>query len=383
MASSNPSAHDPCPLICHIIYQLDYGGLENGLVNLINAMPPQRYRHAILCLTHATRFRDRLHRSDVSILEAHKRDGKDPGCYLRVGRMIRRLRPDIVHTRNLTAVDMVVPARLAGVTRIVHSEHGLDAIELDGANRKYNLLRRLVRPLISRQIAVSADLERWLSSVIGVADARLSRVYNGVNTVRFKPGARTRARLPAGFTPVDGIVIGAVGRLEPIKDQVTLARAFVKLLERAPALREQLRLVIIGEGRLRGPVEAVLRTAHALELAWLPGFRDDMPDLYHDIDLFALPSRREGISNTLLEAMACGLPVVATGVGGTPEIVPDGQVGRLVPAADADGLAEAIHAYVADPELRARHGTAARKWVEERFSMEAMVRGYLAVYDAL
>ncbi len=373
----------PPPLVCHVIYRLDYGGLENGVVNLINTMPAERYRHAVLCLTEATDFRHRIRRPDVTVLEAHKRSGKDFAAYGRVRRLLRGLRPDIVHTRNLPTVDLAVPARLAGVRRLVHGEHGLDVFELDGGNARYNRLRRLLRPVVDRYVAVSRDLAGWLEQTIRVPPRRLSLIYNGVDTGRFRPQPRPAGLLPPDFAPDDAVVIGTIGRLEPVKDQVTLARAFARLLQERPDLRRRARLVMIGDGSLRPAVEQVLAEAGAAQLAWLPGYRDDAAALYGCLDVFTLPSRREGVSNTVLEAMASGLPVVATAVGGNPEIVVAGETGRLVPPANPDALAAALAGYMDAPQAAQAHGTAGRRRVEQTFSLAAMVAGYLAVYDAL
>jgi sugar transferase (PEP-CTERM/EpsH1 system associated) len=370
------------PLICHIIYRLDYGGLENGLVNLINHLPAERYRHAIICLTYATDFRRRIQRADVQVIEINKRDGKDLDAYRRVWRALRGLRPRIVHTRNLPALDMLFVAAGAGVPRLVHGEHGRDMIELDGANRKYNALRRLSRLVVDSYITVSQDLADWLVRDIGVPRRRVSAIYNGVDTTRFFP-APAEGVLPDGFAPPGSFVIGTIGRLEEVKDQPTLAAAFCRMLARRPELRARLRLVIVGDGNLRGPLERMLAEADATALAWLPGYRSDAPELLRALDLFVLPSQREGISNTILEAMATAKPVVATAVGGSPEIVEDGVTGTLVPPSDPEAMAARLMTYVDDPGLAAAHGRAGHARVLERFSLAAMLDNYRRVYDDL
>ena len=378
----------PPPLtICHIILRLDFGGLENGLVMLINNMPAERYRHVVVCLEHATEFRARIRRDDVAVHEVRKRPGKDLGAYGRVRDLLRGLRPDVVHTRNLPTVDMLAPARLAGVRALVHSEHGVDAAELAGVPLKYKLLRRASRLLVRRYIAVSKDLARWMTADIGLPRERISVVYNGVDQRSFRP--RTEADgprdslLPPGFVPEEGFLLGTIGRLEAVKDQTNLVRGVLRALERRPDLRETLRLAVIGDGSLRAEMEALLEAAGAGALAWMPGFRDDAAALYRSFDLFALPSRREGTSNTVLEAMASGLPVVATDVGGNPDLVVPGETGCLVPAQDPDALAEAIVRYADDRALAARHGAAGRDKVLREFSLDAMVEGYGAVYETV
>ncbi len=372
------------PLIAHIIYRLDIGGMENGLVNLINAIPPERYRHAVVCLTEYTDFRSRIRRPEVEYYALHKRSGKDLGVSVRLWRLLRRLRPDIVHTRNLSALDSLVPATLAGVAARVHGEHGRDMIDLDGRNRKYNMLRRLLRPLVHRYVPLSRDLEIWLRECIGVPTESIVRIYNGVDTEKFHPAADGRVPLPVeGFAPPGTIVIGTVGRLQAVKDQITLVKTFLRLLEMAPDFRNRLRLVLIGDGPLRAEAAERLTSAGVAELAWMPGARDDIPELLRAFDIFVLPSIAEGISNTILEAMASGLPVVATRVGGNPELVVENVTGLLVPAADPVAMATALSAYVRDPAQGQRHGDAGRKRVQSDFSLRVMVERYLAVYDAL
>ena len=354
---------------------------------LINNMPAERYRHVIVCLERASNFRARIQRDDVAVHEIGKKPGKDPAAYLRVWRLLRDLRPDIVHTRNLPTVDMLAPARLAGVRALVHSEHGVDMAELAGVPLKYKMLRRLSRLVVGRYIAVSEDLARWLSTDIGLPRERVSVVYNGVDNARFRPRHETDAPreslFPQSFAPPGSFVVGTLGRLEEVKDQTTLVRAFLHALEQRPSLRDVLRLVVIGDGRLRAEMEDLLESAGAGPLAWMPGFRDDADALYRSFDLFVLPSRREGTSNTILEAMASGLPVVATDVGGNPDLVVAGETGRLVPTEDPRALAGAMLDYLDDRALAARHGAAGRDKILRGFSLEAMVRGYGAVYDAV
>lgn len=379
--SPNPNA-DRRPLVCHIIYRLAVGGLENGLVNLINNLPRENYSHAIICVTEATDFRHRIERPDVEIYEIQKQPGKDIAAYGRMWSVLRALKPRIVHTRNLPALDMLAPARLSGVTRFVHSEHGLDLIEITGKNCKYNRLRSLSRVVVDRYVTVSADLSEWLQGEIGVPPTRITTIYNGVDTRRFSPEGPRHAVLPEGFATEDSIVIGTIGRLDPLKNQTALVEAFLAVLAKRPELRARLRLVIVGDGPERGKIESALARAHASNLAWLPGFRDDTPQLYRSFDLFVLPSRREGISNTLLEAMASGIPVIATRVGGNPEILPEGVAGRLV-ATESEAMAAAIIDYIDWPELRGAHGRGGRAHILRGFSLETMVRNYDAVYRAL
>ena len=370
----------PAVHICHILFRLDVGGLENGVVNLINHMPYESCRHSIISLKPATDFKLRIRRPDVSIYEAHKRDGKDWRAYGRVFSMLKRIRPNVVHTRNLPALDMLVPAAAAGVRRLIHSEHGLELVEFGGSNAKYNFLRRLSRLLVEHYVCVSPDLAMWMQHKVGVPQHRISVICNGVDTERFAPGPRNTALLPADFAPPGAFVIGTIGRLEAVKDQVSLVRAFLNVLEARPDLRQRLRLMIIGDGRLRAEIEGMLAAAGASALAWLPGMRSDTPELYRLMDIFVLPSLGEGISNTLLEAMASGVPTVATRVGGNRGLVVEGETGLLVPPADPDVLAAALLSYARDSVRALAHGRAGRARALREFSMDAMVRSYAQIY---
>lgn len=367
----------PRPLIAHIIHKLDYGGLENGVVNLINRMPAEDWRHCIVCMTDFTDFRKRIQRPDVEVIALHKPEGKAWGTYARLWRELRRLRPDIVHTRNLAALEGQVPAFLAGIGGRVHSEHGWDVGDLDGSNPKPRLLRRLVRPFVRQYIALSRDIERYLRKAVGVRPDRLSQVYNGVDDSRFSLQGET------ALTPWTGhevFVFGTVGRAQAVKDQLTLVRAFAALISHFPHARQNARLVIIGDGPLLPRLQELVEQASLGDLVWLPGSRDDIPALMRAMDVFVLPSLSEGISNTILEAMASGLPVVATAVGGNPELVEAGTSGALVPAGDVAQLADTLARYWQEPALARQQGQAARKIIETRFSMQRMVDQYVAVY---
>lgn len=376
------SGKQSVPLIAHVIYRLDVGGLENGLVNLINRIPAERFRHVIICLADYSAFRERIQRSDVPVFSLNKPPGNSPVLHLRLWWLLMQLHPDIVHTRNFGTLEVMLPAALAGVPVRIHGEHGHDIGDLDGSNRRYRWVRRVLRPFVHQYIALSKELERYLHEKIRVPAARVAQLYNGVNTELFHPALGGREPLPcAGFAGPGHFVIGTVGRMQAVKDPVTLARAFVRLLRMVPDGEHRLRLVMVGDGPLKAQVLTLIEEAGAARLAWIPGERDDVPRIMRGLDLFVLPSISEGISNTVLEAMASGLPVVATQVGGNPELVEAGVTGTLVPRGDAESMAHAMHVYADNPELCSRHGSEGRRRVEHRFSMETMVNAYTAVYD--
>ncbi len=376
------SRHAP-PLIAHVVHHFRVGGMENGMVNLINTLPKDRFRHVVICLDDYTDFKSRIRRSDVEFHALAKRAGRDIRWYGDLWRLLRKLSPAIVHTRNLSAIEAQFVAAAAGIRARIHGEHGRDVFDLHGKNRKYNLLRKLARPLVGHYIAVSKDLEQWLIETVGVAQHRISQIYNGVDTSLFHPRTGPRNIGPDGFATEADCVIGSVGRMAEVKDYPNLVRAFLRLLESDPNARQHARLVIVGDGVAREPCLAMLREAGAEHLAWLPGERGDVAELMREMDLFVLPSLGEGISNTILEAMARGLPVIATAVGGNPELVEDGHTGTLVPVSDTGALTQALLNYFRNDGLRKAHGQAGLEKIERQFSIPAMARGYAAVYEKM
>lgn len=372
---------DQRPLVAHVVFRFDVGGLENGIVNLLNRLPSEAYRHAIISLTAITDFRKRIARDDVQFIALEKPPGHTFWLYPRLYRLFRELQPAIVHSRNLAALEVVIPAWLSGVRVRIHGEHGRDVGDFDGSSRKYQWVRRCYRPFVTKYIALSRDLEDYLVSSVGVSSSKVEQIYNGVDIMRFHPAATRQA--PAGCPFVDpGLwLIGSVGRMQIVKNQTDLARAFVRALQAHPELANRLRLVMVGDGPLRADAQALLAQAGVAEYAWLPGARDDVPEIMRGLDCFVLPSLAEGVSNTILEAMASGLPVVATDVGGNRELIDNGRTGEVVQAGDIETMAEKIATYAEDPQRARAAGLAGRALVERQFSLETMSQRYLALYD--
>jgi len=363
--------------IVHVVHRFDTGGMENGMVNLFNALPPQRYRHTVVALTSYSDFRQRISAQAVEFHALQRAPGHGLGWAARLWKLLRQLKPDLVHTRNLAALEAQFVAAAAGIRATVHGEHGRDVFDLHGRNWKYNLLRRAARPLVSNYIAVSQDLETWLRLTIRVPPHKLHQIYNGVDSAKFHP--REGAR-PA-FAHPESIVFGSVGRMVEVKDYPMLARAFIQLVHRQPERAERARLVIVGEGPARGVCQALLQQAGLAHLAWLPGERDDIAEIMRAFDVFVLPSKNEGISNTVLEAQASGLPVIATAVGGNVELVKADVNGMLVAPGDINDMAQALLGYLDSPARIAEHGGQARRQAEQRFSIAAMAEAYARVYD--
>lgn len=369
-------AADGRPLIVHLLHRFDTGGLENGVVNLINHLPA--FRHAVVAVTEITAFKERVKAPGTQFIALNKPPGQGFWLYPRVYRLLRELRPAVVHTRNLGAMEFLLPAWAAGVPLRVHSEHGWEVDDLGGVNRAKQRLRRAYGVGAHRFVALSKAIEAYLTGPVGFAPERVQRICNGVDTQRFVPATSVPDAWP--YRRGEHLVIGAVGRMQAVKDPLNLVDAFLRLRELCPTDWPRLRLAMLGGGPLLAAARERLAQAGAAEQAWLPGDRSDVAQLLPQFDIFALPSQAEGISNTLLEAMACGCAPVATDVGGNPELVEEGAHGLLVPPQDAAALAAALARLVDEPALRQRLAGAALARVRSQFSLSGMVDAYAALY---
>jgi sugar transferase (PEP-CTERM/EpsH1 system associated) len=372
------------PLIAHVLYRLDTGGMEQVAISVINGTD-KRYRHAVICLAGVGAVRKRIENADVPCLSLDKRPGKDWACYFRLWKTLRRLRPDMVQTYNIGTLDVAPVAWLAGVRRVVHAEHGRDAADPDGTNRRYRAMRRWLQPFVARYVAVSRDLQNWLVDAVGIRESRVTYIANGIDVARFD-AARVRPeprRLLGDFAPEGAMVLANVARLDEVKDQACLITAFKLLREMASVGHVDMRLVIAGDGPQRAELQQQIEQLGLAESVRLLGNREDVPELLAACDVFALSSIAEGMPVTLLEAMAANLPVVSTKVGGIASVVESGVTGTLVPARDPRALANAMAAYVADRDLRRQHGSAGHARATTRFSLRAMIAAYTALYDGL
>lgn len=368
------AAHRDIPLVAHLVFSFGCGGLQALLAECINRMPPQHYRHAVICLTDTKDYAGRVSRSDVEFYDLHKPSGKSPGTHLKLWKLLRQLRPAVLHTYNVGTIEYNATALLAGVPVRIHAEHGRDSVEIDGKHGRYNLLRRLLVPVIDAYVPVSNDLKDWLRHAIGVPEKKIATVINGVDTEKYapRPSDGTAAPLP--------IWIGTVGRADRIKNHAGLLDIFERLLAIFPRPQFDLRLAIIGDGPLLETLRERVASKGWGEQVWLPGERSDIAEILQSFSIFVLPSLSEATPVVILEAMSSALPVVASRVGGLPQLVVDQQTGLLVDPSDLELFAAAISRYIRDPALRSAHGAAGRKHVQEGYSVDAMVAGYDALY---
>lgn len=353
--------------VVHVVNSFATGGLEKGVATLVRNAS-QNMEHKIVCLTHSGKT-ERLLPSGTEILELKKQPGNSVRFLWKLSRTLCRLNPDIVHTRNWSGTDGVIAARLAGIRSVVHGEHGFTNDNPAGKNRRRIWLYRCLSPWVKEYTCVSRPLKRWLKEEVGVWNP-VTQIYNGVDTDVYRPGpgAHIRRKLEVSQK---AFIIGIVGSLSVIKDYPTMLRAFEIFRRHNPDAI----LVVVGDG----PERSYLHSMAGPRVVFL-GNRIDVPELLRCFDVYVSSSKNEGISNTILEAMATGLPVVATSVGGTPELIENGVTGTLFPAGDEKSLASALLMYSTSEDLRIAHGIKGKNRAVSIFSIDAMVRGYETVW---
>ena len=367
--------------IAHLVLALRVGGLERVVLRLLERTPRDRFAPIVCAMEEPGALAPELARLGVPIEVIPRRPGLDPWLPARLARWMAERGVALLHTHNPSphfygALAASLARTAASVTRaarprVVHTKHGRNYPK----EARKVLVNRMASSLTDRVVAVSEDARDVAITVEGVDPARVTTILNGVDTDEYRPGDPAAARARLGL-PGGGFHIGCVARLSPEKDHATLLAAFAELRARRPDAH----LTLIGDGPLRADLEAQAGALGIAEAVRFTGMRSDIAESLPAFDVFALASRTEGISLTLAEAAAAGLPIVATRVGGNPEIVRDGETGLLVPAANPGALAAALDA-VAASEARAGMGERGRAWVRERFSAERMAEAYTAVYD--
>jgi glycosyltransferase involved in cell wall biosynthesis len=364
---------DAHPLTIEMVLpSMDPGGMELVVARLANDLAARGHKVGITVTMEegslANPLRDSGH--DVMLVPA-------PGlrtnwrAELLIARF-RARRPDVVHVHSGVWLKAARAARAAGVGRVVHTVHGL----LDREPWYSESLKRMAARSTDVVVAVSEPLRRYLVDVVGLADRQVVTVLNGIDTATFRPGPRdAEFRRRLGIAP-DGIVIGHVARLAPIKNQILLIDAFAALLARVPTAT----LVIVGDGPERASLVARTRQLGVESSVRFAGEVADTAPVYREFDVFVLSSRAEGTSMSILESLASGVCVVATSVGGNPALLHDGECGVLVPSEDLTALTNAIAGVVHDPDRRHSFGEAGRRHVQLNYAASSVVDRYVDLY---
>lgn len=385
-AEVDPEPSPPAPLRLLLLTDtsiLAPGGSERFLRNLAARLPPERYRITIVQLSQTVRAW-----SDVALPGAieHVRMRSLPiaAAYSfrglralgRLRALLRRERFDIVQSQHEKSdlFNALLPRSGA-----IHVSNRRDM----GFNKTARLrwISRFLNHRFDRVIAPSQPILSGLRHSEGIAPGRMVWIPNGVDTGRFRPApaeARSAARAALGMD-AQTIVFGCLARLTGVKRHTDLLQAFAIVRQHTP----QAHLLLLGDGPLRGEVSAQVVALGLTNAVTLLGDRPDVEQLLPALDVSVLASSTEGMSNAILESMACGLPVIATAVGGNLQLVRDQSSGLLVPPLDPASLATAMQVLAGSPATRAQMGQVARERMVREFSLDAMVHSYDRLYASL
>ena len=359
--------------VLHVITSLAIGGAERLVVSAAAGLRREPFDHGICCLAERGPLAAEAEAAGVPVFCVGAFPGlRNPIAFARLVRVIRRFRPTIVHT-HLQSANLYgrLAARLARVPLVVATEHNV----YGGKARRYVFVERRLARMTDALIAVSGDVRRFLSLQLAIAPSTIRVIPNGVAPGAASPRAVAALRARIGEN-ADGLRLGTIASLTPKKGHEFLLRAAARLQERGVACS----LVLAGGGPERSRLESLAGDLGLAGRVHLLGAVPNAADVLAIIDVFVLPSLVEGMPLALLEAMLAGKPVVATAVGGVPEVVTSGVNGLLVARASETGLADAIATLARSPELRARLGVAARETIERGFTEASYLEALSAVY---
>jgi N-acetyl-alpha-D-glucosaminyl L-malate synthase BshA len=366
------------PTVCHVLHSLHFGGAE-VLARRFAVRLQSEFRPVFACLDGLGPIGEQLKGEGVPVCVLQRRPGFDLRCVWRLSRWLRKQRVDLIHAHQYAPfLYSSLARRIACRVPVLFTEHGRDFP--DYRRWKRVLANRYLLRRFDHVVAVGEHVRQALINNEGLPRERIEVIYNGVDTASFERpiSERTAIRKELGYADDDFVVI-KVARLNRLKDHATAIRVTAQLSKSHPNLR----LLLIGDGEEREQLEALVGSLGVQPIVRFLGARGDVPRLLHAADLFLLTSVSEGIPLTLVEAMLARVPVVATRVGGVPEVVVAEQSGLLAEAGDVSGLALHIERLLRDPQLRQRLTAASFRRACERFSAQEMLRTYQCRYLSL
>lgn len=363
------------PALAYVVNALNPGGTEKLVVEMARVFA-REYDLSVICLDHPGTWGRMLRAEGIPVHCLWRQPGMDLTMPGKLARLFRATRARIVHAHQCTPWFYSALSRLRyRKPRLLLEEHGRFYPEV--VNRKRAFVNRtLIRKLTHRFVAVSEDVRTRLERYEGLSAPQIRVIYNGVSPPSPLDAARRAAlRAELGFAEND-FVVGTVGRFDPIKNLPMLVRALGAVSAETPALRG----LLVGDGPEFPAVRSQVDANGLKDRVRLTGFREDARQLAQCMDLFVLPSFSEGTSMALLEAMAAGVPVIVTAVGGNPEIVVANESGWVVPSDDTAALQLAITEAIRDPAERLRRAEAGRHRFQESFGIERMMDHYRHLY---
>jgi len=363
--------------IMHILDTLGTGGLEKGVVNITNQLNSNGFEISICCLKESGTFEKRLN-PGTKVFVMNKPPGIDYTLPLRLAKLFRREKIMIVHTHDFGAYFYgAIGAKLALNSKIIHGEHG-DLVLSSGPRPKDIIIRRYLSHITDVIHTVSVDLKNNLVRMTEINPEKIVPILNGVELEKFKVSRNQNLRKSLGIEPND-FVIGRVSRLVPEKNFELL----IHVISEINKVGIYPKVLFVGDGTSRSDLESLTKHYGLENQIIFLGDRSDVSDLLNVMDVFVLTSFSEGLSNSIMEAMASGLPVIATDVGGNSELVVHNETGFLFPSQDANSLIQRIIELAEDANKRHQMGMAGRKRMEDYFTLDRMIQNYENLYRSV
>jgi len=367
--------------VLHLVHCYSIGGAE-AVINYLCRYSPTHINNIVCSFQEPGDDAFRMYGSSTEIACLHKRPGNDARAVWRLSSIIRDNRVDVVHAQGWgTYIEGLLAAKMFSgrSCRFVYAFHGKTITDVqNGIPWRRKAAQRLASFFTDAIIAPSCQMAEEYAMTNGLVPDRVAVIYNGIDLNRYGShicDARYRLGIPG-----EDFVIGFVGRLDKVKNLVGLLHAFRIALDLSSL---SLRLVVVGDGREMARLKALAEKLDMKNRVTFLGMRDDIPVCLSAMDIYAQPSFYEGHSNTILEAMAAGLPVITTDVGGTPEIITHQKNGLLFQPEDYRGMAESMVWLAENIEERCNLVDAARETVRQRFSVKAMVDSYTELFTKL
>lgn len=367
----------PDPLhVAHVVYSLNVGGLERNVVNQIREGQKLGQRVSILCTEDPGTLAPLAESLGARILALGKRPGVRLDFITHVRSALRHLRPHVVHTHHVGLLFYTAPAAFSLRTPLlVHTEHG----KVNYRNWRLRWLGRIGGSFVQRYYCLNRDMADWVAAHAIASPRKLRVIHNGIRTEDYaSPEGSAEVRRALGIAPTSPVV-GTVARLHEIKRLDVLIRAFARVQNH---LRDA-HLLLVGEGPLRSELQALANQLGLADRVHLVGFHARPQPYLHAMNCFALSSRSEGTPQGVLEACVAGIPVIASRVGGLPELLEHRRTGLLFPVGSEADLAAGILELLTVPEFARQLAEAARAEVSQRFDVARMAREYHADYVTL
>ena len=361
--------------VMHVVDSLEVGGMENGVVNIANHIDKEQFRISVCCLSHPGRLSTRIKDGDIAIISLGWSGGFSLKLIFELARVFNKQNVDIIHTHGWqTLIYCSVASLLSGVPVLINGEHG--RFHLEKLRRR--VAYKIISTMVDKYVTVSKSLENKLVMILPAASRKVVTIPNGVDLLKFVPQTKDAAEsIKSGLgLPATSLVIGHVGRLEPVKNHQMLLNAFASLCREF----ENLHCVLIGDGILRSSLENLVKQLGVSDRVHFIGRVENPHQLMPIFDVFVSTSLNEGMSNVILEAMACGKPIVATDVGDNGKLVEASGNGFLVQVEDSTLLESSIKLLLTDKDLNQRFGVRSRNLVEEKFGIMNMVSSYQETY---